>query len=343
MQYRLLGASGLIVSRLAFGVMTFGKGEPGPLGGLYTVDQDLADSLVAQARDSGINYFNTADIYADGRSEEMLGKALGSSRPDVVVGTKVGLRTQAGLNGAGLSRRHIIASCEASLRRLGTDWIDVYLAHADDPLTPQDEIIDAFEQLVRDGKVRYTGFSNWPAWRAASAMSEQRARGYRPFVAAELYYSLLGRDIEAELLPLAAQYGVGVTVWSPLAAGLLTGRYRNGGDPTGRLSRFDAIGVSPEVAEPIVDAVLKVAADLGTTPAKVALAWLLTREGVSSILLGASTSEQLADTIGASGLELDQTHIDQLDSISAPPCNYPHWLNRDFADHERDKAIGRGG
>lgn len=341
MQYRLLGASGLVVSRLALGVMTFGKGEPGALGGLYTVDQKLADSLVAQARDSGITYFNTADIYADGRSEEMLGKALGTGRHDVVIGTKVGLRTRAGLNGAGLSRRHIIASCEASLRRLGTDWIDVYLAHADDPLTPQDEIIDAFEQLVRDGKVRYTGFSNWPAWRAASAISAQRARGYRPFVASELYYSLLGRDIEAELLPLAAQYGVGVTVWSPLAAGLLTGRYRNGGDPSGRLSRFDAIRVSPDVAEPIVDVVLKIASDLGTTPARVALAWLLSREGVSSILLGASTPEQLADTSGACGVALDPSHLARLDAISAPPCTYPHWLNRDFADHEREHAIGR--
>lgn len=340
MQYRLLGASGLIVSRLALGVMTFGKGESGALGGLYTVDQQLADTLVAQARDSGITYFNTADIYAGGQSEEMLGRALGKGRADVVIGTKVGLRTSAGMNGAGLSRRHIIASCEASLRRLGTDWIDVYLAHCDDTLTPQEEIVDAFDQLVRDGKVRYTGFSNWPAWRAASAMSEQRARGHRPFVAAELYYSLLGRDIEAELLPLAAQYGVGVTVWSPLAAGLLTGRYRNGGDATGRLSRFDAMRIAPEVAEPIVDAVLKIAAELNTTAARVALAWLLTHGAVSSILLGASTPEQLADTIGASEITLDEAQLAQLDSVSAPPCTYPHWLNRDFADHERDEAIG---
>ena len=341
MQYRQLGASGLIVSRLALGVMTFGKGVGGRFGGLYTVDQSSADALVKQAMDAGVNYFNTADMYAEGRSEEILGQVLGKSRRDVVIGTKCGLRSDPSLLHAGLSRRHIIASCDASLRRLGTDWIDVYLAHAEDPLTPLDETLAAFDHLVRQGKVRYTGFSNWPAWRAAQAVAEQRAAGGRPFVAAELYYSLLGRDVEAELMPFAAQSGIGVTVWSPLAGGLLTGRYRHGGDSSGRLSQFDAIRVDPKEAEPVVDAVVRIAGEVGVTPAQVSLAWLLSRE-VSSILLGTSSAAQLADTLGAAKVTLDAAHLTQLDAVSAPRTTYPHWLNRDFADKARQDAIGIG-
>jgi aryl-alcohol dehydrogenase-like predicted oxidoreductase len=341
MEYRALGASGLVVSRLAFGVMTFGKGSDSPLSIIATVEQAQANSLVAQAFDAGINYFNTADVYAGGASEEMLGAALGKRRGDAVIGTKVGLRMDRSLMNAGLSRRHVIASCEASLRRLGTDWIDLYLAHVDDALTPQDEVVEAFEQLVRDGKIRYSGFSNWAAWRAATVMERQRARGYRPLVAAELYYSLLGRDVEAELLPFAAEHGIGVTVWSPLAAGLLTGRYRDGDDPSGRLSRYDAMGIDRARAEPVIDAVLRIAKDIGSTPARVAISWLLSKQAVASVLLGASTPEQFADTLGASAQLLDAAHLAELDALSALPMTYPHWANRDFADHEREKAIGR--
>lgn len=341
MEYRLLGSSGLIVSRLSFGVMTFGKGSDSPLSIIATVDQAHANELVGQAFDAGVNYFNTADVYAGGASETMLGAALGTKRADAVIGTKVGLRMDRGLMNAGLSRRHIIASCEASLKRLGTDWIDIYLAHVDDPLTPQDEILEAFEQLVRDGKVRYTGFSNWPAWRAATMMAKQRARGYQPFVAAELYYSLLGRDVEAELLPFAAEHGVGVTVWSPLAAGLLTGRYREGDDPTGRLSRYDAMGIDRARAEPVIDAVLRIAREIGSTPARVAISWLLSKQAVASVLLGASNGGQFADTLGASAQLLEAAQIAELDALSATPMTYPHWANRDFAEHDREKAIGR--
>jgi aryl-alcohol dehydrogenase-like predicted oxidoreductase len=222
MQYARLGETGLIVSRLALGSMTFGSGA-GIFASVAKVDQKAANDLVARAIDGGINFFNSADVYAGGESERILGKAIGVKRQGVVIATKVGNRMGEAVIEAGLSRRHILDAADASLSRLGTDYIDVYLVHKVDPLTPIEETIEALEDLVRAGKVRYVGFSNWSAWQAAKAVGIQRARGWTPFRAAEMYYSLVGRDLEHDVVPFCADAGIGVMVWSPLAGGFFSG------------------------------------------------------------------------------------------------------------------------
>ena len=200
MQYTRLGNTGLVVSRLAFGAMTFGSGE-GPMAAVHKVGQELADQLVGRSLDAGVNFFNTADVYANGQSEEMLARALGARRKDVVISTKVGFRTGPALIHQGLSRQHILASAETSLKRLGTDYLDIYLVHRLDPHTPVEETIEALDTLVRQGKTRYVGFSNWPAWLAAKSVGLQREHSWAPFRAAEMYYSLVGRDVEHEFVP----------------------------------------------------------------------------------------------------------------------------------------------
>ena len=224
MDYVMLGNSGLVVSRLAFGAMTFTNGGK-MMASINKVDQKLADSMIGRARDAGINLFDTADIYDRGESELVLGKALKSCRNDVVIATKVGLRTGSSLTQAGLSRRHILMSVDESLRRLGTDWIDVYIAQKIYPFTPLEETLAAFDAIVRNGKVRYLAFSNWPAWLAAAALEKQKANGWARFSHGQMHYSLLGRDIERDMVPMMANYGIGLTVWSPLAFGFLSGKF----------------------------------------------------------------------------------------------------------------------
>ena len=223
MQYSRLGDTGLIVSRLAFGAMTFGTGK-GPFAAVSKVGPELADQIIGKTLDSGINFFNSADGYTGGQSEEMLGKALGARRKDVVVSTKCGFRSGEPLLHQGLSRQQSLASAEGSLKRLGTDYIDVYLVHRVDPHTPVEETVDALDHLVRQGKVRYVGFSNWPAWMAATAVGIQKQHNYARFRAAEMYYSLVGRDVEYDIVPFLENAGVGMMVWSPLAGGFLTGK-----------------------------------------------------------------------------------------------------------------------
>lgn len=333
MQYARLGETGLIVSRLAFGAMTFGEGT-GALASVYKVDQTGADRLVGQSFDAGVTYFNTADAYAEGRSEEMLARALGPRRKDVVIATKVGFRTGAALLDQGLSRRHILASAEASLRRLGTDWIDVYLVHKPDPWTPLEESLSALQDLVTAGKVRYIGFSNWPAWLAAKAIGIQRARGWETFRAAEMYYSLVGRDIEDEIVPLALDHGVGLQVWSPLAGGFLSGRYSredpNGGN--GRLGGFDLIPFDRDRGFDLVAQLQAMAAERGLQPAQIALAWLLRRSGVTSLLIGASRTEQLAANLAAVDVRLSDDEMMELDAMSATEPTYPGWFNARIFD-----------
>lgn len=328
MQYARLGETGLIVSRLAFGAMTFGEGI-GALASVYKVDQAGADRLVGQAFDAGVTYFNTADAYAEGRSEEMLARALGRRRRDVVIATKVGFRTGAALADQGLSRRHILASAEASLRRLGTDWIDVYLVHRPDPWTPLEETLSALQDLVTAGKVRYIGFSNWPAWLAAKAVGLQRARGWEPFRAAEMYYSLVGRDLEQEVVPFALDHGVGLQVWSPLAGGFLSGRYtrEDPGGGNGRLGGFDLIPFDRDRGYDLVTQLRAMAAERGTQPAQIALAWLLRRPGVTSLLVGASRPDQLAANLAAVDVALGDDEMMELDAMSAADPPYPNWFN----------------
>jgi aryl-alcohol dehydrogenase-like predicted oxidoreductase len=328
----------LVVSKLALGTMTFGLARDRPAtAAIHKLDQGGANLLVARALDAGVNHFNSADIYSSGDSETMLGAALGKRRHDAVISTKVGNRVGSGLLDAGLSRRHIVEAAEASLKRLGTDYIDLYLAHRSDPHTPLEETLEAFDALVRQGKVRYVGFSNWPAWMAATARGVQDRRGFEPFRAAEMYYSLVGRDLEDEFVPWAEQAGCGVVVWSPLAGGFLSGKYSredpNGGG--GRLSGFDMIPFDREQGYRIVEVLKAAAARHRTTPAAVALAWLLTRPAISSVLVGASSGEQLSANLAAAEIRLSEQDLAELDRVSERAARYPAW----FAPIVRDGPI----
>jgi aryl-alcohol dehydrogenase-like predicted oxidoreductase len=325
---------------MAFGAMTFGTGE-GALKSIFKVDQALADQLVGTAIDAGINFFNTADAYAGGESERMLGKALGARRKGVAITTKVGFRTGDALTQQGLSRHHILNALEGSLERLGTDYIDVYIAHRQDPITPMEETLEAMDRAVQAGKVRYIGFSNWPAWAAAKAVGLQSGRGQAQFRAAELYYSLVGRDVEHELAPLLQDAGIGMLVWSPLAGGFLTGRYTrsNPQGDGGRLSAFDIIPFDRERGYDVVDALAGMARAHGVSIAAVALAWLLTRSVVASVLVGASKLAQLQDNLRALEVKLTSEDLRTIDRLTEPPAIYPNWFNRKIRDEILEKAL----
>ena len=343
MQYSRLGETGLVVSRLALGSMTFGSSAVPAFASVYKVDQSGADALVARALDAGINFFNSADVYAEGNSERILGKAIGSRRQEVVIATKVGNRMGPSLIETGLSRRHILAAAEGSLKRLGTDYIDVYLVHKVDTLTPIEETIEALEDLVRQGKVRYVGFSNWPAWMAAKAIGVQRARGWTQFRAAEMYYSLVGRDLEHEVVPLCRDAGVGVMVWSPLAGGFLSGKYTRAkpkGESGDRLGGLDFIPYDRERGFQLIELLQSMAAARNASPAQIALAWLLTRPAVSSILIGASKPSQLDDNLKATDVTLDSDDLARLDAATLPSPPYPHWFTPRVADARAHAALG---
>jgi len=327
MQYTRLGNSGLVVSRLAFGVMTFGHDE-GPMGAVWKTGQEEANALVQRSLDAGINFFDTADGYAGGQSEVMLGKALGARRKDVVLSTKIGFRTGTPITQAGSSMRHILNSAEQSLKRLGTDYIDLLSIHRFDADTPFEESARALENLVSRGLVRYVGFSNFTAWQAAKFLGIQNARGYAPFIAAQMYYSLVGRDLEHEVVPFCQDAGIGIVVWSPLASGFLSGRYTRQ-DPTGgkgRLTQFDILLIDKEKGYNLIDRMRQIASQHKATVAQIALAWLLSKPYVSTILLGASKLSQLEDNLGAANIQLSDQEVTELDALTAPAPLYPNWF-----------------
>ncbi|RKH13966.1 aldo/keto reductase [Corallococcus sp. CA053C] len=340
MEYTRLGNSGLVVSRLAFGVMTFGTGS---VPSVYKVDMDAAGVLVDRALEAGINFFDTADAYAAGQSEEMLGKLLGARRKDVVLSTKVGMRTGEGLLDGGLSRRHVLASAEASLKRLGTDYLDLYIVHRFDPHTPLEETLEALDHLVRKGSVRYVGFSNWSAWQAARAVGLQERHGQARFTAAQMYYSLVGRDLEHEVLPFVQDAGIGTMVWSPLAGGFLSGKYtrENLQDADHRLSGFDFLPFDKEAGFRVVEVLREVAEAHRASVAQVALAWLLGKPGVSTVVLGASKLSQLEDNLGALKVRLSDEQVRRLDEVSPHALYYPSWFNQQLRDTTLEKALGR--
>jgi aryl-alcohol dehydrogenase-like predicted oxidoreductase len=343
MQYSRLGGTGLIVSKFALGSMTFGSDPTGPFASTYKVDQAAANDLVARAIDAGVNYFNSADVYASGDSERILGKAIGAKRQQVVIATKVGNRMGPGLVEAGLSRRHILAAADASLERLGTDYIDVYLVHKVDALTPIEETVEALEELVRAGKVRYVGFSNWPAWMAAKAVGIQRTRGYQQFRGAEMYYSLVGRDLEHEVAPFCVDAGIGVMVWSPLAGGFLSGKYTRAkpkGESGDRLGGFEFLPYDREQGYRLIDLLQSIGAKRGATPAQTSLAWLLTRPAVASILVGASNRRQLDENLKAADVQLTAEDLAALDTATKPAAIYPNWFNERVVDGKQYKALG---
>jgi aryl-alcohol dehydrogenase-like predicted oxidoreductase len=327
MQYARLGNSGLVVSRLAFGVMTFGH-DQGQMGAVWKTGQEDANALVARSIEAGINFFDTADSYAGGQSEMMLGKALGPRRKDVIVSTKIGFRSGEAITQSGSSARHILNSAEQCLKRLGTDYIDLLSIHRFDAYTPFEESARALENLITRGLVRYVGFSNFTAWQAAKFIGIQRLRGYSPFISAQMYYSLVGRDLEHEVVPFCQDAGVGIVVWSPLASGFLSGRYTRQ-DPAGgkgRLTGFDILPIDKEKGYDLIDKMRAIATNHRATVAQIALAWLLTKPYVSTILLGASKLSQLDDNLGAANLQLSADELAELDQVTAPVPLYPNWF-----------------
>jgi aryl-alcohol dehydrogenase-like predicted oxidoreductase len=319
---RFLGRSGLEVSELAFGAMNFGTARYAGVGGTM---REGARSQVDMCLEAGVTLFDTADIYSDGQSEELLGEALGSRRKDVVLATKVFGRIGPAAMERGLSRRHIIASCEASLRRLGTDWIDLYQSHGWDGAVPVDETLRAFEDLIRAGKVRYIGCSNHSGWHLMKALATADRIGAARYVSQQIQYSLIVRDVEAELIPCGREEGVGGLIWSPLSQGYLTGKYRDA-KAEGRLVKAGSLArTDDERARATVDVLCRIAAEHGehVSPEQVAIAWLLHRPGVTSVLVGARTAEQLANNLRAANVVLTAEDMERLNAASAVPAPYP--------------------
>jgi aryl-alcohol dehydrogenase-like predicted oxidoreductase len=300
--------------------MTFGE-----MGSIGKLDEAGAARLVGLALDAGVNLFDTANTYAAGSSEALLGRALGARRRDVLVATKVGFPSGPGPNQRGLSYRHVIASAEASLRRLGSDWIDLLQIHKHDSSTPFEETARALDDLVRRGLVRYLGLSNLPAWEAALDLGLQREQGFTRFSAAQMYYSLVGRDLEHEFVPFLERAGLGLLVWSPLAAGYLTGKYtgQRPGSAADRRHQYAFPPVPEELGPRVVERLAKLAAARGASPAQLALAWLLARPFVSSVLVGASDAGQLGENLASSALALAPDELAELDALSAPARPYP--------------------
>ena len=330
MRYNALGRSGLYVSELCFGTMTFGGGE-GMWQVVGKVQQDEADALVKAALDGGINFFDTANVYSEGQSEQILGQALrnlGIARDQVTIATKVYGRMGQGPNAAGASRGHILYEVERSLERLQLDFIDLYQIHGFDPTTPIEETIDALDQLVRRGLVRYIGLSNWAAWQVAKAVGISERRGLARPVSLQAYYTLAGRDLEREIVPMLKSEGVGLMVWSPLAGGLLSGKYHKGEEQSadGRRANFDFPPVDRDRAWPIIDALREIADAKGSSVPQVALAWLLHQPAVSSVIIGARRPEQLAENLGAVEVELTDEERARLDELSRLPAEYPGWM-----------------
>jgi aryl-alcohol dehydrogenase-like predicted oxidoreductase len=298
--------------------------------------------MIDRSFEAGINFFDTADGYAGGQSETMLGEALGGRRKDVVVATKVGFRSGDPITQAGLSRRHILASCEQSLKRLNTDYIDLYIAHKEDPFTPLEETLEALNDLVRMGKVRYLGYSNWSAWKAATALQMQKANGWARFTSGQMYYSLIGRDVEHEVVPFMRHSGVGMTVWSPLASGFLSGKYtrENLKDSENRLAGFDFIPFDKEAGFNVVEKMRAIAEQRRASVAQIALAWLLSKPVVSSIIVGASKLSQLEDNLKAVEVKLSDSEVAELDAATAPTPIYPNWFNTNLLDAKHKTALG---
>lgn len=334
MKYRILGRTGLKVSELCLGTMTFGDN----FFNIAVVEQTNANEMVARAIDVGVNFFDTADVYSYGRSEEVLGqsiKRLGINRAQIIVATKVrspmSEAASAGtgdVNNVGLTRQHIFSAVDDSLRRLGTDYIDLYQVHGWDKLTPIEETMRALDDLVRAGKVRYVGCSNWAARHLMKARMMCEAHDWASFVSLQAYYSLVGRDLEYELLPLCREENIGVLPWSPLSGGFLSGKYRRDSPtPEGaRRSGFDFPLVDVDRGFDAVEALDRIAKERKSSIPQVALAWLLAQPGVTSVIIGANKMSQLEDNLKAAGLELTGAEIEMLSATTAPKPIYPQWM-----------------
>ena len=323
MNYRELADTGVFVSELCLGTMTFGgRGQMWEvIGG---IDQQSVDALVGRALDAGINFVDTANVYSAGESETMLGKALGSRRHEVVLATKVRGRTGPGPNQVGLSRLHILQAVEASLKRLDTDYIDLYQIHRFDLLTNIEDTLRTLDDLVRAGKVRYIGCSNLAAWQLMKALAVSREQGLERFKCTQSYYSLAGRDLEREMIPLLKDQGLGLLVWSPLAGGFLSGKFtRDAGDDTARRAKFDFPPVNKEKGFDVLDVAKAIADRHGASVAQVALAWILANSAVTSVIIGARKPAQLEDNLKAIDVRLSAEDMKALDEVSKLTTEYP--------------------
>ncbi len=336
MEYRRLGASGLMVPALSFGTGTFGgKGEFFQAWG--STDVEGARRLIDICLDAGVTMFDSADMYSKGAAEEILGQALkGRPRDQLLISTKATFRVGDGPNDVGSSRYHVIAAVETALKRLGVDYIDLFQLHGFDALTPVEEVLSTLDQLVREGKIRYTGVSNFSGWHLMKSQAAAEKYGYPRYVANQTYYSLVGRDYEQELMPLGLDQGVGAVVWSPLGWGRLTGKIRRGqpAPETSRLHKTAEAGppLEDEYVYKVVDALDEVAAETGKSVPQIALNWLLQRPTVSSVIVGARNEEQLRQNLGAIGWTLTPEQVRRLDEASAKPAAYPYWHQADFGE-----------
>jgi aryl-alcohol dehydrogenase-like predicted oxidoreductase len=333
--YRQLGHSGLKVPALSFGTGTFGGGNEFFRAWGQT-DVDEARRLVAICLEAGVNLFDTADVYSDGLSEEILGKAIEGKRTEVLISTKTTFRFGNGPNDVGSSRYHILRACEASLRRLGTDYIDIYHMHGFDALTPVEETLEALDSLVRSGKVRYIACSNFSGWHLMKSIAASGRYGWARYVAHQVYYSLVNREYEWELMPLGIDQKVGALIWSPLGWGRLTGKVRRG-QPLPAQSRLHKTAdqgppIPAEHLYKVVDAIDAISAQTGKSVAQIALNWLLQRPTVSSVIIGARNEEQLRQNLGAAGWNLTAEQISALDAASAATPVYPYWHQRLFVE-----------
>jgi aryl-alcohol dehydrogenase-like predicted oxidoreductase len=343
MRNHRLGRTGLFVSELCLGTMTFG-GSGGIWGKIGDLDQGAAERLVGQSLDAGINFIDTADVYSGGVSEQITGQALKNlkiPRESVVVATKVFGETGPGANARGNSRGHIMDGVKASLKRLQLEHIDLYQIHGFDPATPIEETVRALDQLVRHGHVRYVGVSNWAAWQIVKALGVSERLGLARFDSLQAYYTVAGRDLEREIVPMLQSEGVGLMVWSPLAGGLLSGKYKTGGsaDAGSRRQSFDFPPVDRERADVVIDAMRPLAEARGVSVAQIALAWLLHQPQVTSVIVGAKRPDQLADNIAATKVTLDADELKTLGEASALPSEYPGWMFERQGDGRR-KQLG---
>ena len=342
MRLKRLGNTGLLVSEICFGAMNFSDGE-GFWKAVGRMDQRTADSLIKTAVERGINFYDTANVYSGGQSETMLGKALktlGVPREHSIIATKVLGQMGTGPNESGLSRVHILNAVDASLKRLQVDYIDLYQIHGRDPVTPLEETLDALDTCVRAGKVRYIGLCNLPAWEITKALWISQRRNFASFQSVQAYYSLVGRDLEREIVPLARDQGLAILPWSPLAGGALTGKYSQGGKaPEGsRRTQFDFPPVNQQRLAQLLETMRPLAQAHGCSVARIALAWLLQQEAVTSVIIGAKTHEQLLDNLGAADLKLSTEELATLGEASQLPPEYPGWM-LEFQPSSRRKLL----
>ncbi|AEI37781.1 MAG: aldo/keto reductase [Zymomonas mobilis subsp. pomaceae] len=330
MHYKTLGNTGLMVSELCLGTMTFGAGE-GFWGDISGVNQEGADLLVKTAFDAGINFLDTANVYCGGQSEQILGQSLrnlGIAREETVIASKVFGIMGKGPNDRGASRGHIMTAIQASLKRIGTDYIDLYQIHGFDSHTPIEETLEALNDLVKQGYIRYIGLSNWAAWQVMKAVDISRYRGLSSIASLQAYYTIVGRDLEREIVPMLLSENVGLMVWSPLAGGFLSGKYKAHaqGEKEGRRSDFNFPPVNLTRGYPLLEVMRKVAEKQDCSVAEIALAWLLHQKVVTSIIIGAKRLDQLQDNIGSTKIVLDEESLEMLDKASQLDAEYPGWM-----------------